>query len=121
METKQWSEGQCGRPEFCINLRRLTNEKQDRCQWEGNVEEKGKTRVCGLPQALLCSWFWPEMAKSARTNLVGSRPGALIAFPGYGGGFSIGNASDYMWHAEVATLFRLSSHFMVNEGYRQFQ
>jgi hypothetical protein len=38
-----------------------------------------------------------------------------------GGGLSIGDASDYMWDAEVAALFRLSRHFMLSAGYRQFK
>ena len=38
-----------------------------------------------------------------------------------GGGLSIGNASDYMWDAEAAVLFRLSRRFLLSAGYRQFQ
>lgn len=38
-----------------------------------------------------------------------------------GGGFGIGNASDYMWDAEFIALFRLSNRFLISAGYRQFK
>lgn len=38
-----------------------------------------------------------------------------------GGGFGIGNASDYMWDAEFAALFHVSSRLMISAGYRQFK
>ena len=38
-----------------------------------------------------------------------------------GGGFGIGDASDYMWDAEFAALFRLSRRLMLSAGYRQFK
>jgi len=38
-----------------------------------------------------------------------------------GGGFGIGDASDYIWDVEFAALFRLSRRFMINAGYRQFK
>ena len=38
-----------------------------------------------------------------------------------GGGFGIGNASDYMWDGEFVALFRLSNRFLVSAGYRQFK
>ncbi len=38
-----------------------------------------------------------------------------------GGGFGIGNASDYIWDAEFMALFRLSNRFLISAGYRQFK
>ena len=38
-----------------------------------------------------------------------------------GGGFGIGNASDYLWDAEFAALFRLTNRLMLSAGYRQFK
>jgi hypothetical protein len=38
-----------------------------------------------------------------------------------GGGFGIGDASDYIWDAEFAALFRLSRRFTINAGYRHFK
>ena len=38
-----------------------------------------------------------------------------------GGGFGIGNASDYMWDAEFAALFRLTDRLLLSAGYRQFK
>ena len=38
-----------------------------------------------------------------------------------GGGFGIGSASDYMWDAEFAALFKVSARMMVSAGYRQFK
>ncbi len=38
-----------------------------------------------------------------------------------GGGLGIGEASDYMWDAEFAALFRLSRRLMLSAGYRQFK
>ncbi len=38
-----------------------------------------------------------------------------------GGGLGIGEASDYMWDAEFAVLFRLSRRLMLSAGYRQFK
>jgi len=38
-----------------------------------------------------------------------------------GGGFGIGNASDYMWDAEFSSLFKVSSRLMISAGYRQFK
>ncbi len=38
-----------------------------------------------------------------------------------GGGLGIGDASDYMWDAEFAALFRLSRRLMLSAGYRQFK
>jgi hypothetical protein len=38
-----------------------------------------------------------------------------------GGGFGIGDASDYIWDAEFGALFRLSRRFTVTVGYRQFK
>jgi hypothetical protein len=38
-----------------------------------------------------------------------------------GGSFGIGNASDYMWDAEFAALFRLTNRLMLSAGYRQFK
>jgi len=38
-----------------------------------------------------------------------------------GGGFGIGSASDYVWDAEFAALFRLSRRFLLSAGYRQFK
>jgi hypothetical protein len=38
-----------------------------------------------------------------------------------GGGFGIGNASDYLWDAEFAALFRVSNRLMISAGYRQFK
>lgn len=38
-----------------------------------------------------------------------------------GGGFGIGNASDYMWDAEFAALFRLTRRLLLSAGYRHFK
>jgi hypothetical protein len=38
-----------------------------------------------------------------------------------GGGFGIGDASDYLWDAETAALFRLSRCLQLSVGYRQFK
>lgn len=38
-----------------------------------------------------------------------------------GGGFGIGDASDYLWDAETAALFRLSRRLALSVGYRQFK
>ena len=38
-----------------------------------------------------------------------------------GGGFSIGNASKYMWDGEFTALFRLSKRLLLSAGYRQFK
>jgi hypothetical protein len=38
-----------------------------------------------------------------------------------GGGFGAGNASDYMWDAEFAALFRLTGRMLLSAGYRQFK
>ena len=38
-----------------------------------------------------------------------------------GGGFGIGSASDYMWDAEISSLFKISSRLMISAGYRQFK
>jgi hypothetical protein len=38
-----------------------------------------------------------------------------------GGGFGIGDASDYLWDAETAAVFKLSRRLSLSVGYRQFK
>ena len=38
-----------------------------------------------------------------------------------GGGLGIGNASSYLWDAELGALFRVSRRLMISAGYRQFK
>jgi hypothetical protein len=38
-----------------------------------------------------------------------------------GGGFGIGNASDYLWDAEFTALFRVTRRLMISAGFRQFK
>jgi len=38
-----------------------------------------------------------------------------------GGGFGVGKASDYMWDAEFAALFRVTGRMLISAGYRQFK
>ncbi len=38
-----------------------------------------------------------------------------------GGGLGIGNASSYLWDAELGALFRVSRRLMISAGYRQFR
>ena len=40
---------------------------------------------------------------------------------GTGGGFGIGDASDYLWDAEFAALFQLTDRLLISAGYRQFK
>ena len=48
-------------------------------------------------------------------------PKVGFALRATGGGFGIGDASDYLWDAETAALFRLSKRLVLSAGYRQFK
>lgn len=48
-------------------------------------------------------------------------PKVGFAIRATGGGFGIGDASDYLWDAETAALFRLSKRLGLSVGYRQFK
>ncbi len=63
-------------------------------------------------------WWDPELGVALHfpiTSAVGFSVRAT------GGGFAIGDASDFMWDAEFNALFRVSGWFLVSAGYRQFR
>lgn len=64
------------------------------------------------------SWWDPVLGLAMHFPVT---PGVGFLVRATGGGFGIGNASDYMWDAEFAALFRLSRRFMLSAGYRQFK
>jgi len=64
------------------------------------------------------TWWDPVLGLSMHFPVT-PRVGFLIRATG--GGFGIGNASDYMWDAEFASLFKVSSRLMISAGYRQFK
>jgi hypothetical protein len=64
------------------------------------------------------SWWDPVLGLGLRFPVT-PKVGFLIIATG--GGFGIGDASDYMWDAEFAALFHLSHRFTVSAGYRQFK
>lgn len=64
------------------------------------------------------SWWDPVLGLGLHFPVT-ARVGFLILATG--GGFGIGDASDYIWDAELAALFRLSRRFEIAAGYRQFK
>lgn len=63
-------------------------------------------------------WWDPELGVALHFPVT---PTVGFSIRATGGGFGIGNASDFLWDAEFTALFRVSRRFLVSAGYRQFR
>lgn len=76
----------------------------------------GETRVDTVKTGL--TWWDPVLGVALHFPVT-PKVGFLVRATG--GGFSIGNASDYMWDGEFVALFRVHRRLLVSAGYRQFK
>ena len=63
-------------------------------------------------------WWDPELGLALHFPIT---PVVGFSIRATGGGFGIGNASNFMWDGEFTALFRVSRRFLVSAGYRQFR
>jgi len=76
----------------------------------------GEPRVDTLDAAQ--SWWDPVLGVTLQFSITSTVSFLVRAT---GGGFGIGDASRYLWDAELGALFRISRRWMISAGYRQFR
>ncbi len=88
--------------------------------WDNDVSVSLRTSLNPNPDAIPSrqSW-WDPVLGLHMVFPVTPKVGFLVRATG--GGFNIGSASKFMWDAEFAAMFRLSTRLLLTAGYRQFR